>query len=186
MAYWIEGIEVKSRYIGLHPSGETKLPHPSQGEMYVYVLCEPDGRYDVRYVGITTDPAVRLRQHLVPSRLKKRENAALSAWLISLLKRSVKPLMLTVEKVPGTARQEAEQKWITFFREKGADLTNISPGGGAVSEETHVKFLARWTPEARQEKAEILKRLWADPNWRAQMMTQRKAGKKSGRRSSQK
>ncbi len=135
--------------------------------MFIYALCEPDLWQAVRYVGASRNPAIRLRQHVVPSRLAKQDNPALATWLLSLRKRGARPVMRILEETLAQNWREVEDKWIVFYRDQGAPITNMLLGVGTITEEAHRNRQARWTPEQRQKKAEELRRMWATPELRA-------------------
>ena len=142
----------------------------------VYALCEPDTG-EVRYVGITSiSPHRRLATHMSPANLAR--NTSPSSWFRSLIERGLKPVIKVLEEVPEEEWRSAEYKWIQCYREQGADLLNISPGGYVVDE--RIRSTMRPPPRptthsARQDalSSERAKKLWADPEWRAKWSASR-------------
>lgn len=106
---------------------------------YVYILIDP--RTDlVRYVGITSNPPMRLRGHVSDSKL--RETTHKSRWIRQLLAKSLRPVMEIVESGIGDQWAAAETKWVQKYWASG-NLTNQTMGGDKgpffVSEETRLK-----------------------------------------------
>ena len=153
------------------------------GNVFIYALCPPDDFLwqEIRYVGATMNLTERLLQHMTPTRLAKTDNPALTTWLKTLKAQKLKPVTILLEIVPSDSWRVAEQKWITFLKAQGANLTNISPGGAAWSEASRLKYRSSWTPERRQKKAGELRQLWATPEF-AQKMAQQKARESPGRK----
>lgn len=90
----------------------------------VYTLTDPRNN-EVRYVGVTIQKLqARLRGHL---RYKGKDHR--TAWVQSLLREGVIPVIDQIDVVPIEDRGEAEQRWIAIYRERGADLTNGTDGG---------------------------------------------------------
>lgn len=90
----------------------------------IYTLSDPRVEA-VRYVGVTvqTLPA-RLRGHL---RYKGEDHR--TAWVQSLVRDGVTPLITLIDTVSADDRASAEQRWIAHYRAEGADLTNGTDGG---------------------------------------------------------
>jgi hypothetical protein len=93
----------------------------------IYALVDPrDGR--VRYVGASTDPSRRLREHLRTARrhLRNGSEFPVYGWLGELLSAGLRPELRTLEVVPGREEQpgeygfreavEAERRWIRRHR----------------------------------------------------------------------
>lgn len=139
---------------------------------HIYALCEP-GTGEVRYIGATHNPVQRMYNHW---RLSNSNNhngwkSPSVLWLEALKQLKTKPTMQILEVVPEDQWREAERKWIAFYREQGANLTNISPGGDSVSEETLQK--RRGNPnkrsvseQARKKQSESMKKRYQDPEVR--------------------
>ena len=111
----------------------------------IYGLVDP--RNDqLRYVGkSTTGAKQRLASHLCPSSLK--EQTRKNGWLKGLLKKSLRPEVITIEVCEGKADlNEAERHHIAAFRALGCNLTNATPGGDGegwpCSEEKRAKLSA--------------------------------------------
>lgn len=106
----------------------------------VYLLSDPRNNAP-RYVGITTRSLEkRLVRHL---NLENREIDHRSNWVRQLKSLGLKPMIEQLAVVEDSIRTEAEQGWINFFRQIGADLVNSTSGGGGLfnpSPETREKL----------------------------------------------
>lgn len=92
---------------------------------YVYVLRDPIS-WDVRYVGRTNRPALRLKHHLTNA---SRATTASGRWVQSLKLRGLKPMLEVIDAGMGNGFRAAERVWVAEFRSRGADLLNRSQGG---------------------------------------------------------
>lgn len=91
---------------------------------YIYaLLCPISG--DVRYVGKAGDLRQRYRDHLFQLSMKSPK----VCWIASLKKKGLRPLMSIIEVVSDTEWEVSERYWISYYREKGARLLNLRPGG---------------------------------------------------------
>ena len=95
---------------------------------YIYGLIDPVTK-QVRYIGWTCrDIKSRLWEHINEA-IKLRKNSHKLSWIRSLLRKSLSPEVILLEYVDINSWAEAEQKWITEFREQGVSLTNATDGG---------------------------------------------------------
>lgn len=126
----------------------------------IYSLANPRTR-EIRYIGFTSDaPHIRLRHHICEA-LRTQPKTYKNAWILSLLTIGLRPLMETIESGSGAGWQEAERKWIAFYRSSGARLANATDGGdGVVGWGTPEQWSARirkgnanMTPEERSATA---------------------------------
>lgn len=92
---------------------------------YIYTLSDPRSGA-VRYVGITTQPARRLRDHCS---LKGRKGPLLRAWMRSILSDGVMPMFSIVDTTNADNWRDCERRWIAYFVERGHDLVNGRDGG---------------------------------------------------------
>lgn len=96
-------------------------------QWFVYVLkCPTSG--EVRYVGWTFDVRTRLMDHKSSAR---RKRCYRDCWIRSLMRQGLFPDHEVIETGDGSWA-EAERKWIRFYREAGAKLTNLTDGGEGV------------------------------------------------------
>lgn len=87
----------------------------------VYSLCDPRTG-DIRYIGQAEDIYKRYAQHLIYG----ANNKVKWEWLMELKMLDLLPVLIIVEK--GIKRSEIrarENYWITYYLERGDDLTNI-------------------------------------------------------------
>lgn len=90
----------------------------------VYRLLDPTTS-DVRYVGRTTDPVKRLREHL-----RRRGRSHRAKWIASLVRTGLAPVMQVIEWVDTNADANArERHWVARLRAEGAALVNATDGG---------------------------------------------------------
>lgn len=94
----------------------------------IYALIDPRDN-QLRYVGRTVLPLVRRLKHHI-HQANKNERRYCQCWIRAVLKDGHKPEIVDLETVPGSQWEEAEQFWIAYWKYIGADLTNLSIGGG--------------------------------------------------------
>jgi hypothetical protein len=94
----------------------------NRNNWYIYQLESPTG--EVRYIGATTNPERRYKEHLSGVKQGKQ----LKKWVQSLLKQGKAPRMLVLEQTNWINWQERERFWISQ-RKKYGKLLNKQPGG---------------------------------------------------------
>lgn len=89
----------------------------------IYGLLDPD-TLEIRYVGKTSHPKTRLRDHCLPSqlRIKTKKNS----WIKSI---GCKPGFIILEHTTKEQACEREMHWIKELKALGARLTNGTEGG---------------------------------------------------------
>lgn len=100
----------------------------SSGELLtnIYTLHEPNG--EIRYVGKTILPIrLRLSRHI--SNAQKGTRSYCASWLRSLAKRGLEPEIRLLQVISGDKWADAEKYWISYFRQNGCRLVNLSDGG---------------------------------------------------------
>lgn len=95
----------------------------SEHYIAIYALCEPD-TCEIRYVGKAKNAQRRFHNHLYASEASSLPS---QKWVVALRKMGREPLMFILEWSKDW--EEAERRWISIFREDGARLLNIAPGG---------------------------------------------------------
>jgi hypothetical protein len=95
---------------------------------YIYALVDPITGF-VRYVGKSHNPKERLIDHVRPGSLKAETFK--NRWLRKILKAGKKPTLILLEKVSNSEWQDAERKWIAYYRTIPGypRLTNVMDGG---------------------------------------------------------
>lgn len=107
---------------------------------YIYGLTDPRTG-EVRYIGQTVcNIRKRLYAHLVESR--RGDISHKCNWIRSLLSEGIRPGVVEIERGSGDGINEAEIKWISFYRESGLKLVNQADGG-------HTNKGFKHTPETR-------------------------------------
>lgn len=92
---------------------------------FIYVLRDPN-TFAVRYVGFTHNCKKRLCRHMSDAR--HGSPYPVHRWIRSLTRRGDKPEMLVIETGCGDG-DEAERKWVIYYRERCPNLLNIRDGG---------------------------------------------------------
>jgi hypothetical protein len=109
----------------------------------IYTLSDPRTG-DVRYVGVTVqDLGARMKGHL---RYKGKDHR--TAWVQSLVEIGLVPVITEIDVVLIKDRDDAEQRWISFYRDGGSDLTNSTRGGiGILGAKMSAETRARWSEQ---------------------------------------
>lgn len=139
----------------------------------IYGLVDPITGY-VRYVGKSVNPKKRLQAHLTPNLLKGKSHK--NHWIRNLLGVGKKPELIFLESVRDSDWEDAECRWIAYYRNipNYPTLTNGTSGGDGVdkgtspSEETRKKLSAAhkgrklppFTEKHRQNLSEATKKAW--------------------------
>jgi hypothetical protein len=95
----------------------------------IYILIDPLTN-DVKYVGKTINIAKRLNRHISES--KKTTKSHKKAWIKSLLKRGLEPIIEVIDEVLEEDWKFWESYWIEQFKCWGFNLTNDTSGGDGV------------------------------------------------------
>lgn len=91
----------------------------------IYCLSDPD-THQVRYVGKSSRPAKRFREHVASAGDKKTHR---DCWVLSLISSGRNPVFEILAEVPVLEWEFWERAYIKFFKELGCDLTNATEGG---------------------------------------------------------
>lgn len=111
--------------------------------VFIYALADPSTG-EVRYVGQSVNPPLRLRQHLWGD----HTNPYKERWLAQLARAGREPALLILEEATQATWEARERAWIAFYRAEGARLTNLTEGGEGPGE---------LTPEARERHREAMR-----------------------------
>lgn len=95
--------------------------------VYIYALCEPTPKLEIRYIGKTIDPDKRYLSSL--KEINKYTTHYKSRWLATLQQAGLSPVMTILSTAADDAWEAEERAWIAFGREQGWRLTNMTPGG---------------------------------------------------------
>lgn len=125
---WILDPELKEA-VGTHVPDEPKTPkrtrkQKNQLELHdVYAHLDPRDK-SIRYIGISTDPERRLKQHL----RRKTTNFKMKLWLQELEQLGLEPTLTILERdIQGVQKaRERETYWIQFYRRQHAPLLNFA------------------------------------------------------------
>jgi len=91
--------------------------------VYIYVLKHPVTK-QIRYVGKTTTPKIRLRNHIY---LVGKGKTHCKSWIKSLLNQRLKPEMVIIDKCHSSLGSIREKHWIRVYSKY--DLCNHTIGG---------------------------------------------------------
>jgi len=98
---------------------------------FVYALADPVS-HEIRYIGQTLrTPEMRLVDHVQECLSQKRLNDK-DVWIYRLNRRRLVPVLHILEVVESGDRDQAEREWIAAYRKAGAQLFNVSSGGGQI------------------------------------------------------
>ena len=90
----------------------------------IYLLRDPRTG-EPRYIGATSQPKIRLSQHLSHTTNGRTHR---DCWIRSLAVLGLRPIYEVIERGMGSGWQEAERQWIALYRWRG-NLTNATDGG---------------------------------------------------------
>src|SRR5665213_2971556 len=121
---------------------------------YIYVLIDPVSN-EIRYVGKTTNPRGRLRQHI--NHAKRGERTHRDNWINVLLRNGSEPVFETIDVVSDAYWDKAEQKWVSLFKNSGCRLTNMTEGGDKGGSTLGFKH----SPETKDLLTDIRRSHWA-------------------------
>lgn len=97
---------------------------------YIYSLEYPEN--NVRYIGKTLHPKKRLSEHINKA-IKRNDLTYKVAWIRSLLKQNIKPIMKIIDIVPDNEASFWEKHYISLFKSFAFKLTNGTRGGDGVT-----------------------------------------------------
>ncbi len=115
-------------------------------EWFIYVLKDPRDN-SVRYVGWTKNPKLRLTKHIWCKDKNHKQH-----WINSLIAAGVRPTLEVIESGAGVGYGEAERRWIAFYRQHGARLTNGTDGGEGSLGLRHTEEAKRKSSESHRGK----------------------------------
>lgn len=96
---------------------------------YIYALKDPTTGA-IRYIGVTTRPKLRLREHIQPSNVKKSNHRA--CWIRSLASKGLRPEIEFLAQAGANTWEQDEIDYISVFKSLGCDLINHTDGGGGL------------------------------------------------------
>lgn len=140
---------------------------------YIYALLCPQG--EIRYIGKTNNPAVRLSKHISAARSGDTKHHTAN-WIRSLLDSGQKPEIEIVLEVPeGEPWQPYEIRMISEFKAEGHRLTNSTSGGDglagldldALKKRNEAARLTRSTPAYKERLSAIMREVRSTPEFRA-------------------
>lgn len=97
--------------------------------VYIYALKDPITGL-IRYIGVTTRPKTRLKEHLQPSNVKKSNHR--SCWIRSLVSKGQHPVIEFLAQAGANTWEQDEIDYISVFKSLGCDLINHTDGGGGL------------------------------------------------------
>lgn len=116
---------------------------------YIYVLKDPINQH-IRYVGKTISPKNRYKSHKC---LKVKKGTYLSCWIESLRNKDLSPIMEIIDEVEKENSKKKEIYYISFYKNQGCNLVNLTDGGDGCDGYKHSK-------EIKLKMSEIQKKHW--------------------------
>lgn len=95
------------------------------GETCIYALVDPFTDA-ICYIGKTTNPMLRLREHIAEAKCSPHINPRKARWLLALLSQQAIPKVIILEKTTGEMSALRETYWIQHYRELYPRLLNAS------------------------------------------------------------
>lgn len=92
---------------------------------FIYILKDPISN-EIKYVGKSDNPSKRFSEHIRKSKYKKTYK---NNWINGLKSKGQLPILEIIDTVDNNNWGDYEKKWISFYRELGCDLTNLTDGG---------------------------------------------------------
>lgn len=110
----------------------------------IYTLEDPITN-EVRYIGMSKNPRLRLNQHVFESRNNKKTDK--HKWIRSLLVMDLKPIVNVIDECCSSKAESLEIYYISLFRSQGFNITNCTDGGigglGRPMSESQKKILSK-------------------------------------------
>lgn len=106
---------------------------------FIYGLVDPITK-QLRYVGQTRRGFKRIKEHLRPSVLKRESHTHKSRWISKLKDLGQKPEVVVFQFFEDDEwLNEAEKRWIEYFKQAGHSLVNGTEGGDGSSGLKHTE-----------------------------------------------
>lgn len=109
---------------------------------------------EVRYIGKSTKGMYRPRQHFMPSYLSRKDHC--HSWIRSQIAKGHTPIIIVLEVLEENDHNLLIQKeifWISYYRRRGAKLTNLTNGGeGTVGFTPSKELKALWSKQKSGKK----------------------------------
>src|ERR1035437_9487899 len=97
----------------------------------IYGLVDPRSS-QLRYIGRSANGLTRPSKHWTPSNLRK-DKTHKANWIRAVLAEGLIPKVIVIELVAAPELlNDAERKWIRYWRKAGAPLTNGTEGGEGI------------------------------------------------------
>lgn len=144
-------------------------PYLYSMETYIYALIHPVTK-EIKYIGKSDTPQIRLSQHIIDSRKKGRKNKK-EAWIKSLLNKNLKPEFIILETVSKKDWKIKEREWIAKYKDQ---LKNQTNGGDGIDGYKHtpeslkkmkpswIKKGQRLSPKTEFQKGHIKTKEWKE------------------------
>lgn len=157
------------------------LPRPKK-DIFIYALLCPFTR-EVRYVGLTTIGFRRLVSHWKSS--AKNKPTRVKNWIAELKKDKLvfEVKYLEYFDEDSSKLDEAEVKWIKYYKDLGINLLNDDKGGRNTYLTTHRERIDKRTeenkllfnsPEYKEYYSKLAKEQWTNPEKRKKLLEGRK------------
>ena len=117
-------------------------------EIYIYALKDPITQ-QIKYVGKSKSIRRRLQSHIDYARKTDRKRRYVSDWILSLLRKNLRPEISILEITTEKLWCDREKYWIKHFKELGCSLCNLTDGGKSNNGYKYTKELKDVRRQAR-------------------------------------
>lgn len=124
------------------------MKYPNPNTTFIYGICDENEK--IIYIGKSNKPIIRLRQHKTCARHKTMCVQFGLQWLRDLLKKHNKPKLIILKEVPYSEWEFWEKYYISYYRDLGNHLFNISNGGLAWSDKCRIAVIKYWSKPVLQ------------------------------------
>lgn len=101
----------------------------------IYTLSSENDLKNIRYVGATSK-TLNQRMYHHKYCAKSRRVQPVHKWMWSKMQENIEIVIQSIEICDENTWQEAEKKWVTYYKDQGYNLLNISEGGcGIITKE---------------------------------------------------
>lgn len=104
---------------------------------FIYVLKCPKTDV-VRYVGKANKPKERYSAHMFSG--NRTQSSYKRNWIDSLKREGLKPVLEVIKEVPIKEWKRWEKYYVSYYRDKGCRLTNITDGGDGLGYGNQTSF----------------------------------------------
>lgn len=132
----------------------------------LYALVDPRDN-NIRYIGYTTKPKARFRNHLNTCNKGRAKNTYKCRWISKLLKNNLEPLYKCLVQVENLEKAQLLEIELINHYKSFYKLTNTSPGGSGTTG-------LKWSEESKKRIKETRKNLIIPKKYKEVILTNTK------------